>query len=150
MLSESCGQTHEKSLAAGEDQDATGPRPRLAFVTPCVRHATPVSRHPHIFTAGACPLDGDGQVVAPGDVAGQTRRALHNLQVALNEADCQPEDVLKTTVFVASSSRDDLLAAWREYESLDGNDGPPSTLLGVAVLGWPEQLVEIEAIAVRR
>ena len=58
--------------------------------------------------------------------------------------------MVKTTVFVASTSRDDLLQAWNEYESLYGADGPPSTLLGVAMLGWPEQLVEVEAIAARR
>jgi enamine deaminase RidA (YjgF/YER057c/UK114 family) len=103
-----------------------------------------------VFTAGACPLDGDGRVVAPGDVAFQTRQALENHQIALDEADCQQHDVVKATVFVASSSRDDLLQAWNEYESLYGADGPPSTLLGVAMLGWPEQLVEIEAIAARR
>jgi enamine deaminase RidA (YjgF/YER057c/UK114 family) len=101
-----------------------------------------------VFTAGACPLDGDGCVVAPGDIPSQTRQALENLRIALDEADCQAGDVVKTTVFVASSSRDDLLQAWSEYESVFGGDGPPSTLLGVAMLGWPEQLVEIEAIAV--
>ena len=103
-----------------------------------------------VFTAGACPLDGDGRVVAPGDIPSQTRQALENLQIALHEADCQQGDVVKTTVFVASSSRDNLLQAWSEYESVYGADGPPSTLLGVAMLGWPEQLVEVEAIAVRR
>jgi enamine deaminase RidA (YjgF/YER057c/UK114 family) len=103
-----------------------------------------------VFAAGACPLDGDGRVVAPGDIPSQTRQSLANLQIALDEADCQQCDVVKTTVFVASSSREDLLQAWNEYESLYGPYGPPSTLLGVAMLGWPEQLVEIEAIAVRR
>ena len=102
-----------------------------------------------VFTAGACPLDRDGRVVAPGDIPSQTRQVLDNLQIALQEADCQQGDVVKTTVFVASSSRDDLVQAWGEYESVYGADGPPSTLLGVAMLGWPEQLVEIEAIAVR-
>jgi enamine deaminase RidA (YjgF/YER057c/UK114 family) len=103
-----------------------------------------------VFTAGACPLGGDGRVVAPGDIPGQTRQSLENLEIALDAADCQQRDVVKTTVFVASSSRDDLLQAWNEYETVYGADGPPSTLLGVAMLGWPEQLVEIEAIAVRR
>ena len=103
-----------------------------------------------VFTAGACPLDGDGRVVAPGDIPGQTRQALENLTIALREADCQPDDVVKTTVFVLSSSREDLLQAWSEYERVYGADGPPSTLLGVAMLGYPEQLVEIEAVAVRR
>lgn len=36
-----------------------------------------------IFTAGACPLDGDGHVVAPGDIPSQTRQALENLHIAI-------------------------------------------------------------------
>jgi enamine deaminase RidA (YjgF/YER057c/UK114 family) len=103
-----------------------------------------------VFTAGACPLDGDGGVVAPGDIPGQARQALRNLKVALEEADCQEDDVVKTTVFVASSSREDLLQAWSEYERVFGADGRTSTLLRVAVPGYAEQLVEIEAVAVRR
>lgn len=103
-----------------------------------------------VFTAGACPLDSEGRVVSPGDIQGQTRQALDNLRIVLREAGCEQSDVVKTTVLVASSSRDDLLQAWSEYERVYGSDGPPSTLLGVSMLGWPEQLVEIEATAVRR
>jgi enamine deaminase RidA (YjgF/YER057c/UK114 family) len=102
-----------------------------------------------VFTAGACPLGVDGRVVAPSDIQGQTRQALENLRIALEEADCRRDDVVKTTVFVASSSRDEMLQAWSEYERVYGTDGPPSTLIGVSMLGWPGQLVEIEAIAVR-
>ena len=107
------------------------------------------SGEPLVFTAGACPLDIDGHVVAPDDIPAQTRQVLENLRVALEDAGCGRDDVIKTTIFVASSSRDDLLAAWGEYEHAYGSDGPPSTLLGVAALGWPEQLVEMEAIAIR-
>jgi enamine deaminase RidA (YjgF/YER057c/UK114 family) len=32
-----------------------------------------------VFTAGACPLDAHGRVVAPGDVAAQMRQAVGNL-----------------------------------------------------------------------
>jgi enamine deaminase RidA (YjgF/YER057c/UK114 family) len=62
-----------------------------------------------VFTAGACPLDLDGAVVSPGDVAAQARQAV--------------------------------CAAFGDHD-------PPSTLLGVAVLGYPGQLVEVEAVAV--
>ena len=102
-----------------------------------------------MFTAGACPLDEEGRVVAAGDVAGQTRRSLENLQIALEDAGCPPSGIVMTTIFVASSAREDLVEAWNEYEKVFGTDGPPSTLLGVASLGWPEQLVEIEAVAVQ-
>jgi enamine deaminase RidA (YjgF/YER057c/UK114 family) len=100
-----------------------------------------------IFTAGACPLDGWGKVVPAGDVAGQMRQALANLEVALEEAGATLRDVLKTTVYVASSRREDLLLAWTEVAEVFGDHDAPSTLLGVAVLGYEGQLAEIEAIA---
>jgi enamine deaminase RidA (YjgF/YER057c/UK114 family) len=102
-----------------------------------------------VFTAGACPLDSDGRVVAAGDVAAQARQALDNLLATLRAAGCGPDDVVKTTVYVASGERGDLLAAWEVVEQSFGSGGPPSTLLGVSVLGFPDQLVEIEAVAAR-
>ena len=100
-----------------------------------------------VFTAGACPLDANGDVVGLGDLARQTRQALENLLVALDAAGCGRDDVVKTTVYVATTDDADLAVAWRLVEEVFGAQGPPSTLLGVAVLGWPGQLVEIEAVA---
>jgi enamine deaminase RidA (YjgF/YER057c/UK114 family) len=100
-----------------------------------------------VFTAGACPIDSEGTVIARGDIVGQTRQTLDNLLVALHSAGCGFEDVVKTTVYVASGDRADLVAAWEVVEDRFGRDGPPSTLLGVAALGFPDQLVEIEAVA---
>ena len=80
---------------------------------------------------------------------GQARHAIGNLLAVLHAAGCGPDDVVKTTVFVASTESADLVTAWREVEQVFGSDGPPSTLVGVTVLGWPDQLVEIEAVAVR-
>lgn len=101
-----------------------------------------------IFTAGACPLDEQGRVIAPADIRAQMRQALGNLQIALEESGAAPRDVLKTTVYVASANREDLVAAWDEVAGFFGDHDAPSTLLGVAVLGYPGQLVEIEAVAV--
>jgi enamine deaminase RidA (YjgF/YER057c/UK114 family) len=101
-----------------------------------------------VFSAGACPLDAHGDVVSPGDIGAQMRQALGNLRTALEESGAAIEDVIKTTVYVASSERGDLVAAWDEVASFFGGHDVPSTLLGVAVLGYPGQLVEIEAIAV--
>jgi enamine deaminase RidA (YjgF/YER057c/UK114 family) len=101
-----------------------------------------------IVTAGACPLDDQGRVVAPGDIAAQMRQALDNLRIALEESGAAMRDVLKTTIFVSTSSRDDLVVAWNAAAGGFGDHNPPSTLLGVSVLGFPDQLVEVEAIAV--
>jgi enamine deaminase RidA (YjgF/YER057c/UK114 family) len=100
-----------------------------------------------IFTAGACPLDEQGHVVAPGDIAGQMRQALGNLQVTLEESGASLSDVLKTTVFVSSPRREDLITAWNVVAAVFGDHDAPSTLLGVATLGYEGQLVEIEAVA---
>jgi enamine deaminase RidA (YjgF/YER057c/UK114 family) len=101
-----------------------------------------------IFTAGACPLDEQGQVVGQADIPAQARQTLANLRIALAESGAAIQDVLKTTVYVASGEREDLVAAWNEVAACFGDHDVPSTLLGVAVLGYPGQLVEIEAVAV--
>jgi enamine deaminase RidA (YjgF/YER057c/UK114 family) len=102
-----------------------------------------------VFTAGACPLDDDGAVVAVGDVAGQSTRVMDNLVIALAAAGCTLADVAKSTVYVASADRDDLVAAWQVVRAAFGDHDAPSTLLGVAQLGYSGQLVEVEAVAVR-
>ncbi len=101
-----------------------------------------------VFTAGACPLDVDGAVVAVGDVAGQARQVMANLVVALEGAGVGLRDVLKTTVYVATTVRSDLVAAWNVVRETFGDHDAPSTLVGVTVLGYPDQLVEVEAVAV--
>ena len=43
-----------------------------------------------------------------------------------------------------------MVAAWNVVRGVFGGHEVPSTLVGVAVLGYPDQLVEVEAVAVRR
>ncbi len=101
-----------------------------------------------VFTAGACPLDADGAVVAVGDVAGQARQVMTNLCTPLEGAGVGLGDVLKTTVYVVTADREDLVAAWDVVRSAFGDHDAPSTLVGVTVLGHRDQLVEVEAVAV--
>lgn len=98
-----------------------------------------------VFTAGACPLDEAGNVVAPGDRVAQARRTVDNLLAALAEAGSGAEALLKTTVYVVADERADLVRVWEEVAPRLGR--APSTLLGVSFLGYPGQLVEIEAVA---
>lgn len=101
-----------------------------------------------VFTAGACPLDAAGATVSVGDVSGQTEQAMANLRIALAAAGAHLTDVVKTTVYVASQRREDLHSAWAVVSRHFGDRDVPSTLLGVSVLGYADQLVEVEAIAV--
>jgi enamine deaminase RidA (YjgF/YER057c/UK114 family) len=95
-------------------------------------------------------LDAAGSTVAVGDVAGQAEQVMANLSVALQAAGANLADVVKTTVFVATNRQEDLLTAWEVVSRHFGDHDAPSTLLGVAVLGYRDQLVEVEAIAALR
>lgn len=100
-----------------------------------------------IVLAGACPLNAAGSTAAPGDYAGQAAKAVENMRTALADASASVDDVLCTRVLVASSQRGDLVAAWKVVRDSFGEHDVPSTLMGVTVLGYPGQLVEIEAVA---
>jgi enamine deaminase RidA (YjgF/YER057c/UK114 family) len=100
-----------------------------------------------IFTAGACPIDENGKVIAVGDYERQAADAMANLLTALAAAGAGLGDVLKSTVYVASSDVRDLHAVWEVVHSAFGAHDAPSTLLGVTVLGYAGQLVEVEAVA---
>ena len=100
-----------------------------------------------IFLAGACPLNEDGSTAALGDYAGQAAKALENMRVALAAAGADLHDVISTRVLVASARQQDLVAAWNVVRDSFGDHDVPSTLMGVTVLGYTGQLVEIEAIA---
>lgn len=123
--------------------------PELAPDVPYA-YASVVDNHRMIFTAGACPLDRDGRVVAEGDVTAQAAQAVANLKAALSASGASLSDVVKTTVYVASSRREELVAAWNVVRSAFGDHDAPSTLLGVSVLGYEHQLVEVEAVAAVR
>ncbi|MEU2351046.1 RidA family protein [Modestobacter sp. NPDC049651] len=101
-----------------------------------------------VVSAGAAPLDADGATVAVGDVAGQARQVMANLAAALEATGAGLPAVVKTTVYVATTDRADLESAWKAVAAAFGDHEPPSTLVGVTVLGHPDQLVEVEALAV--
>lgn len=100
-----------------------------------------------VFTAGACPIDLSGSTVGVGDMTAEAEQTMENLREALQAAGADLADVVKTTVYVASDDRSDLTAAWTVVRRHFGDHDPPGTLLGVSALGYPGQLVEVEAIA---
>jgi enamine deaminase RidA (YjgF/YER057c/UK114 family) len=100
-----------------------------------------------IFLAGACPLNEDGSTAAVGDYAGQAAKAVENMRTALADAGASLHDIVSTRVLVASHRQEDLVTAWEVVRDAFGDHDVPSTLMGVTVLGYNDQLVEIEAVA---
>jgi enamine deaminase RidA (YjgF/YER057c/UK114 family) len=99
-----------------------------------------------VFTAGACPLDRDGAIVAPGDHRAQAEQTVDNLLAILARHGAGPTDLVRTTVYVVGT-RDEMRTAWYTIAERLAPHRPPSTLLGVTSLGYSDQLVEIDGIA---
>ncbi|HEY8319782.1 MAG TPA: RidA family protein [Amnibacterium sp.] len=119
-------------------------------ISETVPYAYAATAPPHartVFLAGACPLDVDGHVVAPGDFIEQTSACIENMERALAAAGATVHDVVFVRALVASAVQTDLAKVWAVVHNHFGKRTPPSTLMGVTVLGWPNQLVEIEAVA---
>ncbi|GAA4173564.1 RidA family protein [Gryllotalpicola koreensis] len=100
-----------------------------------------------IHLAGACPLDADGTVGPVGDYAGQAAKCIENLLSALGAAGAELSDVAYTRVLVATTQNEDLGTVWNVVRAAFAEHEVPSTLFGVTVLGYWNQLVEIEAVA---
>jgi enamine deaminase RidA (YjgF/YER057c/UK114 family) len=100
--------------------------------------------------AGQCPLDLSGAVVGePGDHAAQTEQVIRNCLAVLEAAGVTPADVVRSVIYVVSPDSAVLSAVWRQLTAspLAPAFTTASTLLGVASLGYPGQLVEVDLTA---
>jgi enamine deaminase RidA (YjgF/YER057c/UK114 family) len=100
-----------------------------------------------LFLAGACPLTKERIVPESSDIEMQANLCVENLKEALEECSATLEDVVYTRVLVATQNQSDLVTAWETIRKEFGDHDVPSTLSGVTVLGYKNQLVEIEAVA---
>jgi enamine deaminase RidA (YjgF/YER057c/UK114 family) len=114
---------------------------------PGYSHVVVASGSRLVTTAGAVPLDAEGNFVGAGDLLLQARQTLENLASALEAVGATGRDVIKMTVYVVAGERADLSAVWVAVQQ-SGVAEAASTLLGVSMLALEGQLVEIEAIAV--
>lgn len=103
-----------------------------------------------LFCAGQFSGDADGTPLHPGDMKAQLMQALDNLEMVLEEADCQLADVVRLNYY--TTDVDAFLAANAPFNQRLAAAGcqPTSTLLGITRLAAPELMVEIEAIAIAR
>ena len=105
-----------------------------------------------VYLSGQVARDGEGNPVGPGDLAAQVEQAYSNVATALAAVGGTFDDVAKLTVYVVDWSPEKLAGLGegvaRVAERLGVDPRKPITLLGVASLGEPDLLVEVEAIAV--
>lgn len=117
--------------------------------TPGYHHVTIAPADRLAFLAGQCPLDVSGAVVGEGDLPAQVEQVVANARTALAAAGSAPERVVRSVVYVVSDDSAVLAGVWRQLREspLAPAFESASTLLGVAALGFPGQLVEIDLTA---
>jgi enamine deaminase RidA (YjgF/YER057c/UK114 family) len=105
-----------------------------------------------VYLAGQVARTADGEPVGPGDLAAQVEQALLNVATGVEAAGGTFDDVAKLTFYVVDWSPEKLggigEGAGRAAARLGVSPVKPVTLLGVAALGEPDLLVEVEAVAV--
>jgi enamine deaminase RidA (YjgF/YER057c/UK114 family) len=103
-----------------------------------------------LFLAGQDASDGDGHIVAAGDIVEQCHQVLHNLHAVVHEAGGQMADIVKLNVYV--TSRDayvtQLKPLGRLFRQYFGNYYPAMALFEVMALFQPEAMIEMEGFAV--
>jgi enamine deaminase RidA (YjgF/YER057c/UK114 family) len=123
--------------------------PAGMHLPPGYHHVTVAAAARTVFLAGQCPLDERGQLVGPADLVAQVDQVVANIGTALAAVDLTPDDVVRTVIYVVSADRVDLSAVWARLRAspIAAAFASASTLLGVAQLGFPDQLVEIDVTA---
>ena len=105
-----------------------------------------------VFISGLVARDADGSPVGPGDLAAQAEQAYANVHAAVTAAGGSFADIAKLTVYVVDWEPAKVAqlgeGAIRAAQRLGFDFLRPITLLGVATLGEPDLLIEVEAIAV--
>ena len=116
---------------------------------PGYHHVTVVEATRLILLSGQCPLDEHGELVGDHDVRAQAVQVARNIATALGSVGASPVDVVRTVIYVASEDRRDLADVWHTLTTspVAAAFTSAATLLGVAQLGFPDQLVEVDVTA---
>jgi enamine deaminase RidA (YjgF/YER057c/UK114 family) len=113
---------------------------------PGYTHIAAVTGGKLVFLAGQVPLDERSELVGRGDHVAQTEQCLRNLSACLRAVGAAPQDAVRTTVYVVAPEQEHMGLVWRTVldSELGGVARTAATLVGVARLGYADQLVEIE------
>lgn len=105
-----------------------------------------------VFIAGQVARDASGEPVGAGDLAAQTEQAFRNVATAVEAVGGSFADIARLTVYVVDWAPEKMAllgeGVMRAAASANVDPLKPITLIGVASLGEPDLLIEVEATAV--
>lgn len=99
-----------------------------------------------LHISGMVAFGPDGSIVGEGDVEAQVEQAFRNMQAVVQEAGGTMADIVATTTYLVHTADAPVVSAAR-HRWFTGPVPPTHTVVGVAALGRPVFLVEIEATA---
>ena len=98
----------------------------------------------HVYISGTASINNRGEIVCPGDIAGQTERMLENIGMLLEEAGCGAEDLAHLIVYL----RD--IADFHTVSDIFSRRFPHvPTAIVLAPVCRPGWLVETECMAIK-
>jgi aminoacrylate peracid reductase len=97
-----------------------------------------------VYTSGLLPLDGQGNLIGPGDVRVQTRAVLENIKAVLKAAGGSLSDVAVSMIFLKDLK--DFQAMNEVYGEYFKEEPPARWCIGCQLVK-PEFLVEIQCVA---
>ena len=101
-----------------------------------------------IFVTGQIAMDGNGNAVAPTDIAKQTEFVFQNLQKILAEGGASLDDAVKAVIYVTDISKFKEISAIRN--KYFANAKPVSTLVEISKTVKDGCDIEIEVIAIKK
>lgn len=129
--------------------------PRRQAIMPAELPAAPAVNNTYAYgvragdtlhIAGMVSFGADGTIVGEGDIAAQVDQALRNMAAVVAAAGGSMDDVVATTTYLVNVTDAPVVSAARA-RWFTGEVKPTHTLVGVAALGRPAFLVEIEGTA---
>ncbi|MFC5744633.1 RidA family protein [Actinomadura rugatobispora] len=118
---------------------------------PLYHHVAVATGSRQVHIAGQVAWDESGELVAPGDLAGQVAQVYRNLARALDAAGATFHDVVRFTWYAAGWKREmyDAFNAGVEQAAREFDIAtPPAALIGVDILFEPGILIEAEVTAI--
>ncbi|MEV4353675.1 RidA family protein [Nonomuraea sp. NPDC049625] len=118
---------------------------------PIYHHVAVATGSRQVHIAGQVAWDENGELVAPGDLAGQVAQVYRNVAKALDAAGATFHDVVRFTWYAAGWKREmyDAFNAGIEQAALEFDLAtPPLALIGVDILFEPGILIEAEVTAI--
>ncbi|WP_334074157.1 MULTISPECIES: RidA family protein [Paenibacillus] len=99
-----------------------------------------------VYISGQFAHDMKGAFIGEGDIEAQTRQTLENLDRVLREFGVTRSNLAYVEVYLTNAEvhAEPVIGLFKEYM---GQHRPAGSLIGVSSLAFPEQLVEISAIA---